>query len=95
MQRLPNLAVMLIGATLILAPLGINFVASEFHKNRAADFYRSNPVGAKLPEALESSTNVGYQWACFGIGTGLAFAGLNGKKSCGTAKPEAWQHAEV
>ena len=94
-QRTPNLPAMFIGATLILAPLGINFAASENDKSRAVDFYRSNPSGATLPEALESSKNVSYQWACFGIGTGIAFAGLNGRKACGTAKPKAWEHAEV
>jgi hypothetical protein len=95
MQRTPNLPVMIIGAVLVVAPLVINFIASERDKARAIDFYQVNPNSATFPKALESTNNVGYQWACFGIGTGLAFAGLNGKKSCGTVKPEAWEHAEV
>jgi hypothetical protein len=95
MQRNPNLPVMIIGAVLVLAPLGITFIASEREKVRAIDFYQVNPNSATFPKALESANNVGYQWACFGIGAGIAFAGLHGKQSCGTVKPEAWERAEV
>ena len=93
MKRLSGLVV--IGATLVLAPVLTHAISSAHDKERIAEFFRRNPNNAVLPAALEPSGFAGYHWACFGIGVSLLFAGIRESKLAGATKPEAWSHAEI
>ena len=88
MKRAGGLPLIVIGAVLILAPVIADAISTQCDKERIARFYQQNPNNAVLPSELRASDISGYDWACFGIGVGIAFTGVGQMRRAESVKSE-------
>ena len=89
MNRLQALALVFLGAVLILTPVVAHEIGAQFDKERMAQIMARNP-GSHIAEELRPSGYEGYHWACFGVGAAIAFAGLGRFKPTEGPKAEKW-----
>jgi hypothetical protein len=85
-----GLILILVGATLILAPVLIHSIRNSHDKERVERFYDHLPNGALLPESLRPSDFGAHDWACLAVGTVLTFTGVARSRPAAATKPTPW-----
>ena len=98
MKRVVHFPLLAVGATLILAPLVFHSAITilRMDQERIDDFYRQHSrTNVVLPKSPGPTDNSGYEWACFGVGVGLAFASIRQPSEAAAERPEKWTTTEL
>ncbi|WP_165246756.1 hypothetical protein [Paludisphaera soli] len=85
-----GLILILVGATLILAPVLIHSITRSHDKERIERFYDHMPNSAVLPESLRPSDFDAQDWACLAVGAMLTSVGVARTRPTPATKAAPW-----
>ena len=69
------LALIVMGAFVILGPVLVSAYSKNANKENIAEYYRRNSPGVRLPESMEPAGTDPYAWACWLAGAGMIIVG--------------------